>query len=555
MLLFAAVVTVSPATAQDTPTPTAQGYRGASQDQTYRGAFSDLAIEIDAFWAETFSTEGTGYESPDIFVVERETQTACGLIVPQPNALYCPFDRTIYLIPQFLIDMEQQFGDYAPITILSHEWGHHIQALLSIEGLTRKEGELQADCLMGVFTRHADDAGLLDYGDFTEALATSGEGGDAVFLPEDAPGAHGQPEDRVKALTRGYGGGPETGCNLSLSDGSDTSNDRNDDPVESSEIFDYLPSSPPLTHADCFDKVDEGSLNFEQLLGRFTGVEDAEARLQTWDWQASVFRQFGCEGPPDGDAGWIDISVHLFGDSLAAMEAVDYFAAVRAEGGPLFPVEPPAIGEHAAALSGPATNGTEFTIYASQGPLLVRVTGVSPSGIPFINVLTVTQAVLTAQPAQPQVTQTPPVQVDVEPASAYLPTVPAVRHRECFEVLTEGTYDYSDVVDAIEPTGLGPAQFDELGWRDGAYIVFTCAEPPVGRATQIDVGIHQFQDVPSAQQALPHYSSMYRPGENETRSCNAAGTLVVCVSGRSLSGSPLSDVQFVLNQVTADVGT
>ena len=55
---------------------------------------------------------------------------------------------------------------------------------------------------------------------------------------------------------------------------------------------------------------------------------------------------------------------------------------------------PPAIGDHAAVLSGPATNGKEFTLYVSEGPLVLRVTGVSPSGIPFINVLSVAQAIL-----------------------------------------------------------------------------------------------------------------------------------------------------------------
>jgi S1-C subfamily serine protease len=315
------------------------------------------------------------------------------------------------------------------------------------------------------------------------------------------------------------------------------------------ELLSRLPNAPAVDHAGCFGIVDDGTLAFEQLLGRFSGVQDAETRLQTWAWQASAFRQFGCDGPPDGEAGWIDISVHLFGNAVAAQDAVDYFAATRAEGGPLVPVEPPQIGDHAAALSGPAVNGKEFTIYASQGPLLVRVTGVSPSGIPFINVLTVTQSVLAAQQMQQQPIPTPPAQSPSLPASSYLPVVPAVRHRDCFAVLAEGRYIYSDVADALELTGLSASQFDELGWQDGAYRVFTCDEPPVGRAAQIDVGIHQFQDVGSAELALPYYSVMYEVGENETRSCDSAGTLVICVSGRSLTGSPLSDVKFVLNQV------
>ena len=571
-LVLVTTAVARPSMAQQTPTPQAQEYRGTSQTQSYQGAFSDLANEIDVFWADAFVGEELTYESPNIFVVERETQTACGLVAPQPNAFYCPFDRTIYLVPQFLIDLERQFGDYAPITVFSHEWGHHVQAILGIEGPTPKDFELQADCLMGVFTRHADEEGLLDYGDFMEAMSATLVAGDEVFLPEDDPDAHGRPEDRVKALVTGYGGGPVTGCRLPLSELQDaasvsvSSRSSASDPevTESTgerttlgvlpEIFGYLPTSLPLTHASCFGIVDDGMLGFEQLLGRFSGVQDAATRLQTWDWQASAFRQFGCDGPPEGEAGWIDISVHLFGDPLAAQEAVDYFAAVRAEGGPLFPVAPPAIGDHAAALSGPASNGKEFTIYASQGPLLVRVTGVSPSGIPFINVLTVTQAVLAAQQEQPQLAPTPSEHEASLPASSYLPASPAVRHRECFEVLTEGTYSYSDVVSALLTWGLTQSEIDGFGWQDGAYRVFTCDEPPVGRATQIDVVIHQFLDAQSAQQAVQYFSGTYGLGTNEIRSCDTAGHQVICVTGRSLTGSPLSDVHFVLQDVLSAVG-
>jgi predicted metalloprotease len=568
--IFLTATTVQLAMAQHTATPEAHGYRGDSQPQAYQGAFADLATEIDVFWAKTFDSADIAYESPNIVVVELPTPSECGVIYPQPNAIYCPDDRTIYLIPQFLIDLQEEFGDYAPITVLSHEWGHHIQELLSIEGLTSKQFELQADCLMGVFTRYADDEGLLDYGDFTEAISTSEKGGDQVFLPEDAPGSHGKSEERVKALTKGYGGGPVVGCGLTFPPletvtpspttiriWTPTPTPRTPIPspttptpiCEDASVACFLPQSLPLPHGTCFGIVDDGTLSFEQVLERFSGVQDAALRLQGWGWQESAFRQFGCDGPPEGDAGWIDISLHLFGDPLAAQEAVDYFATVRAEGGPLFPVTPPAIGDHAAALSGPASNGKEFTIYASQGSLLVRVTGVSPSGIPFINVLTVTQAVLAAQQGQPQLVPTPIMQLPSLPASAYLPTAPAVRHRDCFEVLTQGTYAYGDVEDALSQAGLTAAEFNELGWQDGAYIVFSCEDPPIGRAAQIDVGIHQFQDSTSAEQALPYYLGMYELGENESRSCDTALILVICVSGRSISGSPLSDVHFVLNQV------
>ncbi len=81
--------------------------------------------------------------------------------------------------------------------------------------------------------------------------------------------------------------------------------------------------------------------------------------------------------------------------------------------------------------------------------------------------------------------------------------------------------------------------------------MFTCDEPPAGHAAQIDVGIHQFQDAASAQGALPYFSTMFELGSNHHRDCDTENNLVVCVSARSLTGFPLSDVAFVLQQVTS----
>ena len=241
----------------------------------------------------------------------------------------------------------------------------------------------------------------------------------------------------------------------------------------------------------------------------------------------------------------------MFADAAFAQEAVDYFAAIRAEGTMLVSAAPQAIGDHAVALSGPASNGKEFTLYVSQGPLLVRVTGVSPSGIPFMNVLSVAEAILATPqgPAQP----TPP-SAPIQPASAFLPTAPAVRHADCFQVLTRGSYSFAEIVAALQEVGLSRSQTEALGWQDGAYIVFSCANPLPGRANQIDVVVHQFRDAQAAEQALPSFDSTYVPGVNETRDCDNAGALVICVTGRSLTGSPLSDVQFVMQQVLASAG-
>ena len=324
-------------------------------------------------------------------------------------------------------------------------------------------------------------------------------------------------------------------------------------PTRTPEEPPLLPASLPLPHASCFRIEDEGARTFDELVARLGGTDEARYLLADWGWKASVYRVFACDTPPHGEAGWIEVDLHLFNSETAAQEAVDYFAQQRAAGTMLLFGSPPPVGDHGVALSGPTSNGKEFTIYASQGPLLIRVSGVSSTGIPFSNVVSVAQSVLTAQlrGEQPAPAPAPPASAAALPASAYLPASPAVNYADCFQVYAKGTYTYSDVVAALAREGLTKSQIDELGWTDGAYIDFTCANPPFGRASLLEVIIHQFPDAQLARRALPYFDRTYAPKVHETRSCDAANAVVICVMGRSLSGSPLSDVHFVLNQVVA----
>lgn len=547
-LLFFA--NADPLKAQVTPTPTVSDYRGLGEGFEYRGTFTDIALAIDNHWSNVFDEARVSYESPNVIPLEGLLNTACGRHGPASAAFYCPLDQTIYLDPQFLAQQDRLVGDYAPIIILAHEWGHHVQHLLLVPRGAGNEFELQADCLAGVYSRKAEDQNWLEPGDFLEALTMSESAGDSLSFPQDAPGAHGTYLDRRNAVMRGYLDGVR-GCKLP--ELTPVVTEETVVSTTSTELLASVPSLLPLPHGSCFGIVDDGIEDFGQLLQRFGGVPDAADRLQGWGWQGSAFRQFGCDGPPEGEAGWIDISIHLFADAAAAQEAIDYFTAVRGDGTMLIEGASPGVGDHSTSLSGPASNGKEFTVYASEGPMLVRVTGVSPSGIPFMNVVTVASAILSQFRGTTQTSTEPTTQPVTRSALAYLPVSFAVRHADCFSILTEGTYPYVDVAAAFQSAGLLPAQFDTLGWQDGAYRVFRCDSPPFGRAAQLDVVVQQFSSAESASVALPYLAGTYAPGQNQSRSCDAAGALVVCVTGIAESGSPLSDVAFVLQQVTANV--
>jgi hypothetical protein len=148
--------------------------------------------------------------------------------------------------------------------------------------------------------------------------------------------------------------------------------------------------------------------------------------LQALGWQGGVYRQFTCK-PPAGRVGWVDISVHRFPDAASAAEAVAYFAASRADSMDLQTIPPPTIGDSSAALTGPAVNGTEYSLYLSGGPLLYAVTGVAPDrgSDPRADV----EAIATAQlalngPVQVQEfpTATPAMPVVIPPTAAPIPT-------------------------------------------------------------------------------------------------------------------------------------
>jgi predicted metalloprotease len=541
VLFIALAHSPSDALGHQAATPSAQAYRGSGQESPYTGAFSDLAIAIDTFWSGTFNAVSLPYASPAIVPLGQVVDTACGPHGPGSGALYCTLDSTIYLSPVFLSEVDVNVGDYAPITILAHEWGHHVQFLTNAPDPGGNTFELQADCLAGVYTQNAEDRDLLEPGDITEAVTVSRDSGDPLGLPQDQPGAHGINDDRITAFMNGYLNGL-TACNLPL-----TARPIPEGPEELP-----LPNALPLVHAACFRVEADGNLTFDELIARFSRSDEAAARLRAWGWQASAFRTFACDRPPEGESGWIDISGHLFADEDAARQAVDYFAAARAEGASLMTGAPPEIGDYAAVLTGPASNGTEFTLYASQGPLLIRVTGVAPSGIPFGNVFAVAQSVLAIQQGGSSAVSA--ALAPVLASSAYLPAAPDVTHAACFTILGRGTYAFSDVDAAFQQAGMTTTDVAELGWRDGAYVVFRCTNPPDGRAAQIEVVIHQFRDSLAAQQALPYADRTYQPKENEIRDCDAAGPLVICVTGRSPTGSPLSDVAFVLQQVLAAAG-
>jgi predicted metalloprotease len=189
--------------AQGTPEPQRYG----RENQGYASQFAEVLDQLDAFWSGNLAEAGAPYRSATVFPLEDVVITGCGPAGPKDFAFYCRLDETIYYSPAGFADHDQRIGDFGPIVVTAHEWGHHVQSLLGIAPRAGNMFELQADCLAGAYASDAGQRDLLDPGDITEAVAMAATAAAPAGLPQDTPGAHGINDDRITAFMRGYLGG------------------------------------------------------------------------------------------------------------------------------------------------------------------------------------------------------------------------------------------------------------------------------------------------------------------------------------------------------------
>jgi len=195
-----------------------------------------LASTEDA-WTDIFAQAGGRYAPPKLVLFSESYPTACGMGQAAAGPFYCPVDEKVYIDLQFYQLMRDRFhasGDFAQAYVIAHEVGHHVQNLLGVmDQVSAMRGrvsereynalsvrlELQADCLAGVWARHADQTKhLLEPGDVEEAIAAATAIGDDT-LQKQAQGyavpdsfTHGSSEQRVRWLRRGLERGDLRDC-------------------------------------------------------------------------------------------------------------------------------------------------------------------------------------------------------------------------------------------------------------------------------------------------------------------------------------------------------
>ena len=217
VLTAMAVAAVAAGTVGATAAPAGATHSMKRQELTkYERA---IAADVNAFWRAEFARYGFGYQAAKVVIVPRKAlwKVCEGAIAGDPAlnpyagpAFYCTPEQTVYLSAGWMYDeIYERFGEFGTAVVIGHELGHHIQNLVNAPPVVDKRGELQADCLAGVWTRDAFGRGAIDWYDLAEGGLTLHYLGDYEV---NAPGHHGTPKERVDAYSRGVEKGDPTRC-------------------------------------------------------------------------------------------------------------------------------------------------------------------------------------------------------------------------------------------------------------------------------------------------------------------------------------------------------
>lgn len=214
-----------------TATPTPAAAPTPSEEQFATAVFDD----VQAMWAQEFSTAGIPYRPARLILFTTQVATACGTEMADVGPFYCPGDDGVYIDLSFLTLLQRAIGaegDFARAYIIAHEVGHHVQNLLGISGRAAAlqeqhptqanaisvRVELQADCLAGVWTHSTYQRGLITDGVFQQAVRAAAAVGDDLQQQlsggqvESENWTHGSSAQRVEWLERGFNSGSADSC-------------------------------------------------------------------------------------------------------------------------------------------------------------------------------------------------------------------------------------------------------------------------------------------------------------------------------------------------------
>jgi predicted metalloprotease len=165
-----------------------------------------IAADLDAWWRMVFEERGLVYTSPRFEIISEPGVEFCGDIdVYYAIAGYCATSQEITISTGFV----SPDAVNVVLTLLSHEWGHHIQNLTDTGITSAFESEQQADCFAGAFIAFATESDWVSPVIGAMALQLTQAAGDVWWQVPFDEAIHGTQTDRAIAFMAGLEGGLE----------------------------------------------------------------------------------------------------------------------------------------------------------------------------------------------------------------------------------------------------------------------------------------------------------------------------------------------------------
>lgn len=231
-------VDVTPLLQGEDPVATGQPAQLTQADQDAAAFVAVTLADTEEVWQAVFRDQlDATYQPPVLVLFKGATNSPCGGASGSTGPFYCPVDRKVYLDTDFFTTMERQLGaggDFAAAYVVAHEVGHHVQNLAGILADTMQARrsmspadsnavsvmvELQADCLAGIWARHAAETfGSIERGDVDEAMNAARQIGDDTLQrnagqrPMPHTFTHGTSEQRSRWFMTGLQSGQMADC-------------------------------------------------------------------------------------------------------------------------------------------------------------------------------------------------------------------------------------------------------------------------------------------------------------------------------------------------------